>query len=152
MSTSPTRHGTEPTHDHHSAARVATSSPSRYGQQLVSHMARKIQAEWDDATSTGRLAFDLDGPVVGVVDLACETDTLVMALSATKEEQERLEQVVGSHLARFGYRSGLAVSWVRQDGSAGTTQGPLSEEDMERLHRRHQQRAADGAGRTATSG
>ncbi|AYD90530.1 DUF2218 domain-containing protein [Actinomyces sp. 2119] len=137
MSTSPPHHSTDhPVLDHHSTARVATSSPSRYGRQLVDHMTRKIQAEWNDTTSTGRLAFDLDGPVTGVVDLTCEADTLVMALSAAKDEQERLEQVVGSHLARFGYRDGLAVSWTRQDGSAGTTQGPLSEEDVERLSRR----------------
>ena len=53
---------------------------------------------------------------------------------------EHLEFVVGIHLARFGYRDGLEIAWVRTDPQtgeevAGSTQGPLTAEDIER-HRR----------------
>ena len=39
--------------------------------------------------------------------------------------------MAGIHLARFGVRDSLAVSWRRTDGSEGTTQGPLTPEQLE---------------------
>ena len=55
---------------------------------------------------------------------------------------ERLEQVTGIHLARFGAKEGLVVSWIRQDGSPGTTQGPLTPEDLERMRAEREARQA----------
>ena len=58
-----------PAFEHRSVARVATDRPARYGRQLTSHMGRKITTTWDEASSTGSLSFNREGPVVGVVSL-----------------------------------------------------------------------------------
>lgn len=116
-----------------SVARVPTQRPTRYGKQLVSHMGRKITASWDERASTGALAFDREGRVTGVVELSCEPEALVLRLRTDDEHLAGLEQVVGIHLARFGAKEAMAVSWVRQDGTEGTTQGPLSPQDLERM-------------------
>ena len=44
---------------------------------------------------------------------------------------DRLEHVVGVHLARFGSKDSLTVAWKREDGTEGTVQGPFSEADMQ---------------------
>lgn len=136
--------------DHRSVARVGTDRPAYYGRRLVNHMKRKLEASWDEAASTGRLAFNREGPVAGVVDLACEDDALVLTLSASAQNLPHLEEVAGRHLARFGYEDGLVVSWTRQDDSAGTTQGPLTEEDLERMRREYEARAAQEGKPNAT--
>lgn len=127
--------GSSPTFDCRSVARVPTSRPARYGKQLASHMGRKITASWDEATSTGELQFNREGPVTGVVTLTCEAQTLVMDLRSTAEHLPRLEQVAGIHLARFGCKDQLVVSWVRADGQPGTTQGPLTAAEMAQMRR-----------------
>ncbi|CAM2866358.1 DUF2218 domain-containing protein [Actinomyces slackii] len=116
---------------HHSRARVPTDRPARYGKQLASHMGRKITTSWDEQTSTGTLIFDREGPVVGVVTMSCDDGALLLELSADEEHLASLEQIIGIHLARFGAREALAVTWTRPDGE-GSTQGPLSPEDLER--------------------
>ncbi|NDR53149.1 DUF2218 domain-containing protein [Actinomyces sp. 565] len=131
-----------PDFDSRSVARVATDKPADYGRRLVSHMSRKIDGEWNGADSTGHLVFNREGAVAGIVDLACEEGALVLTLSASAQELPRLEEVAGRHLARFGYEDGLAVSWKRQDGSDGTTQGPLTKEDLDRLRTEYEDRAA----------
>ncbi len=120
-----------PAFDRSSVARVATDRPDRYGRQLVAHMGRKITTAWDDASATGSLSFNREGPVTGVVELACDDGALVLTLRTTAENLDRLERVTGIHLARFGQRDRLAVVWIRDDGEPGTTQGPPSEEDIE---------------------
>ena len=115
-----------------SLARVATDRPARYGHQLVGHMGRKITASWDEETATGRLTMDRGGERTGVCDISCEDGALILRVEADEAHVERVEHVVGIHLARFGYKDALAVSWVREDGTPGTTQGPLSAEDMAR--------------------
>ena len=117
--------------DRRSVAHVVTDRPARYGRQLTSHMGRKITTTWDEASSTGSLSFNREGPVVGVVGLTCDDDALVLTLRTTAENLDRLERVTGIHLARFGQRDRLAVAWIRDDGEPGTAQGPLSEEDIE---------------------
>ena len=42
----------------------------------------------------------------------------------------------------FGAKEGLVVSWIRQDGAAGTTQGPLTPEDLERMRAEREARQA----------
>ncbi len=133
--------------DRLSVARVATDRPARYGCQLVSHMSRKIEGAWDEASSTGWLSFTREGPSTGLVALSCDEGTLEMRLSTTGDHLERLEQITGIHLARFGQREGLAVSWVREDGTVGTTQGPLTAEDMERMRREREARQRDAGQR-----
>ena len=131
-----------PVFDRRSVARVATDRPDRYGRQLAAHMSRKITTAWDDASATGSLSFNREGPVTGVVELACDEGALVLALRTTEANLARLERVTGTHLARFGHKEGLAVSWVRDDGAPGTAQGPLSEEDMARTRAEREARRA----------
>ena len=125
-----------------STARVATDRPARYGKQLASHMGRKITTTWDEDSGTGSLEFNREGPTTGVVELSCHDDILQLDLAADDAHLERLEQVTGIHLARFGAKEGLVVSWIRQDGAAGTTQGPLTPEDLERMRTEREARQA----------
>ena len=112
-----------------STARVVTDRPARYGKQLAGHMGRKITAVWDEDSGTGSLEFNREGPTTGVVELSCDGEVLVLRLSAADEHLERLEEVVGIHLARFGARQGMVIRWERGDGTPGTTQGPVQPED-----------------------
>ena len=112
-----------------STARVVTDRPARYGKQLAGHMGRKITAVWDEDSGTGSLEFNREGPTTGVVELSCDGEVLVLRLSAADEHLERLEEVVGIHLARFGAKQGMVVRWERGDGTPGTTQGPVKPED-----------------------
>jgi len=90
-----------------SHAEVVTEDPGRYAKQLASHLGRKLAAE-EDGDST---VLRFDGgwcrltPAAGALLLHAEADSA--------EVLHRVEQVVGSHLERFGTRSELAVNWVR---------------------------------------
>ena len=126
--------------DRTSKARVATDKPARYGHQLVSHMGRTIETTWDQDTASGWLSFTREGPNIGVVEISCADSVLELCLSTTDEHLARLEHVTGIHLARFGQRDGLAVTWTRDDGTPGTVQGPLTLEDMERMRREREAR------------
>ena len=132
----------QPVFSRRSTDRVRTDRPSRYGKQLASHMGRKITTTWDEASQTGSLTFDREGTITGVVELSCHDDILQLDLAADDAHLERLEQVTGIHLARFGAKEGLVVSWLRQDGAAGTTQGPLTPEDLERMRAEREARQA----------
>lgn len=129
-----------------STATVPTARPTRYGKQLVTHMAHKITGAWDEASSTGYLLFDREGPAAGRVDVSCSPDSLLLRLASTSERAQHLEHVVGIHLARFGARDSLAVSWQRIDGGEGTHQGPLTLEEVEAHARARKaaRRAPDG--------
>ena len=128
--------------DRSSVARVATDRPARYGKQLASHMSHKITTSWDPGTAVGELVFDRSGVTTGVVDLSVEDGALVLTLRTTEDSLERLEYVAGIHLARFGVDDQLAVSWVRDDGSTGTSQGPLSPEELAELRAKREARLA----------
>ena len=132
----------QPVFSRHSTARVSTDRPSRYGKQLASHMGRKITTTWDEAAQTGSLSFDREGAVTGVVEISCHDGILQLDLAADDAHLERLEQVTGIHLARFGAKESLVVSWIRQDRSPGTTQGPLTPEDLERMRAEREARQA----------
>ena len=132
----------QPVFSRRSTARVSTDRPSRYGKQLASHMGRKITTTWDEASQTGSLTFDREGAATGVVRLSCHDGVLQLDLAAEDEHLERLEQVTGIHLARFGAKEGIVVSWIRQDGTPGTTQGPLTPEDLERMRAEREARQA----------
>ena len=99
----------QPGFSRRSTARVSTDRPSRYGKQLASHMGRKITGTWDEASQTGSLIFNRDGAATGVVELSCHDDILQLDLAADDAHLERLEQVTGIHLARFGAKEGLVV-------------------------------------------
>ena len=114
-----------------SVATVPTERAARYGKQLVSHMAHKITGSWDEEAGSGYLLFDREGPVLGRFDVVASASDLRLELRTEPERADRLEFIVGIHLARFGARDSLAISWERTDGSEGTTQGPLTPEEVE---------------------
>ena len=123
-----------------SVANVPTERAPRYGHQLASHMGRKIDTQWDEDSARGMLIFTREGMPGGECAITCTDQHLRLELKTSPEAVEHLEFVVGIHLARFGYRDGLEIAWVRTDPQtgeevAGSTQGPLTAEDIER-HRR----------------
>ena len=127
-----------------SVATVPTERAARYGKQLVSHMGHKITGSWDEEAGSGYLLFDREGPVLGRFDVIASASDLRLELRTTPERAEHLEHVAGIHLARFGARDSLAISWERTDGSEGTTQGPLTPEEVE-AHTRAKKAAREAA-------
>ena len=133
-----------------SVATVPTERAARYGKQLVSHMAHKITGSWDEEAGSGYLLFDREGPVLGRFDVIASASDLRLELRTEPERADRLEFIVGIHLARFGARDSLAISWERTDGSEGTTQGPLTPEEVE-AHARAKKAAREAAAREAAA-
>ena len=127
-----------------STASVSTERAARYGKQLVSHMGHKITGSWDEEAGNGYLLFDREGPVLGRFDVIASASDLRLELRTEPERADRLEFIVGIHLARFGARDSLAISWERTDGSEGTTQGPLTPEEVE-AHARAKKAAREAA-------
>jgi len=127
-----------------SVATVPTERAARYGKQLVSHMGHKITGSWDEEAGNGYLLFDREGPVLGRFDVIASASDLRLELRTEPERADRLEFIVGIHLARFGARDSLAISWERTDGSEGTTQGPLTPEEVE-AHARAKKAAREAA-------
>ena len=125
-------------------ASVSTERAARYGKQLVSHMGHKITGSWDEEAGSGYLLFDREGPVLGRFDVIASASDLRLELRTTPERADRLEFIVGIHLARFGARDSLAISWERADGSEGATQGPLTPEEVE-AHARAKKAAREAA-------
>ena len=86
-------------------AAVITATPARYAKQLASHFGRRCEVV-EEAEGV-RILFG-DGDCL----VQPREDTLDLRVSApTQPEVERLSQVVGSHLERFGQRNELQVSW-----------------------------------------
>ena len=131
-----------------SVATVPTERSARYGKQLVSHMAHKITGSWDEEADSGYLLFDREGPVLGRFDVIASASDLRLELRTEPERADRLEFIVGIHLARFGARDSLAISWERTDGSEGSTQGPLTPEEVE-ARARAKKAAREAAAREA---
>lgn len=127
-----------------STASVPTQRAARYGKQLVSHMAHKITGFWDEDAGSGYLLFDREGPVLGRFDVIASPSVLRLELRTTPERAAHLEHVAGIHLARFGARDGLTIAWRRSDGSAGSTQGPLTPDEVEAHARERAKRKAAG--------
>ena len=127
-----------------STANVPTQRAARYGKQLVTHMAHKVTGEWNESSDSGYLLFDREDPAVGRFDVSAMPSALVLELRTTPERAAHLEHVAGIHLARFGARDGLTIAWRRSDGSAGSTQGPLTPDEVEAHARERAKRKAAG--------
>ena len=140
-----------------SVATIPSERAARYGKQLVSHMGHKITGFWDEEASSGYLLFGREGPVLGRFDVVASASNLRLELRTEPERADRLEFIVGIHLARFGagnasvatIRDSLAISWERTDGSDGSTQGPLTPEEVE-ARARAKKAAREAAAREAT--
>ena len=86
-------------------AAVATEAPARYAKQLASHFGRRCEVV-EEADGV-RIVFG-DGdclvrPGDGVLHLQVS--------APSPPEVDRLTDVVGSHLERFGQRNELHVNW-----------------------------------------
>ncbi len=100
-----------------STAIVRTDRAARYGKQLVAHLSRRSAGEWDEQAGTGWIDFGETR-----AELSAGTEALDIRLSAAPDAVDRMEDVVGRHLVRFGSRDELTVQWVRADGTPGTRQ------------------------------
>lgn len=92
-------------HDCTSRAQVSTDKPVPYMRQLCKHFGHRTDAAFDD--DSGQIQFGF-----GRCDLRAYERTLELVASATDaDSRRRVEEVIGSHLERFGSRDGLTVSW-----------------------------------------
>jgi hypothetical protein len=92
-------------------ADVITDAPDRYAKQLISHLGRKLTFSTDGATSR----FTLDEAGGGI-----EVRNGVVRLTAHAPDiagLDRVMDVLGRHLERFGARAGLQVAWTGGPGS-----------------------------------
>ncbi|MDF5753283.1 DUF2218 domain-containing protein [Spongiactinospora sp. TRM90649] len=90
-----------------STANVTTDRPERYLKQLCSHLGRKIQA--DHTETEGLLTF-----AYGQCELTAHPGSLALRAAApTPDDLDKVEDVVARHLARFGDRDELTVTWTR---------------------------------------
>ena len=80
------------------------------------------------APCSGSLTFSRDGQTTGAAELTSEPGFLILTLHSNDDHLERLEDVIGRHLVRFGSKDELTVSWVRDDGQPGSTQRPSDED------------------------
>ena len=89
-------------------ADVSTDAPARYAKQLASHLGRRV--EW---TTEGDVSTAAIGGGTGTVEVGDGVLTL-RAEAPDRESLERVQDVLGRHLERFGQRNELSVSWTSQ--------------------------------------
>lgn len=102
-----------------SEATVVTERAARYGKQLVNHLSRKSGGEWDEEKTGGWIQL---GEHRKVKVQALGDSLSLQAEAPDLESLEKVEEVVGSHLVRFGDRDDLVVEWKRNDATDGTVQ------------------------------
>lgn len=91
-------------------ALVATDRPGRYAKQLASHLGHKISVT--DLENGYRLLFNRDGQFGGYALLVPGEGVLEMsAFAPSAEGVDRLADVLGRHLVRFGERDELVVEF-----------------------------------------
>jgi len=89
-----------------STARVATDRAERYRKQLASHFGSKMEVAEEPAGTVLKWGFG------GTTTLVVEADALVMLAAADDAETlDRVKDVTGRHLERFGDKDGLVVTW-----------------------------------------
>jgi uncharacterized protein len=89
-------------------ADVATDAPARYAKQLVSHLGRRVEWTTDGAVSSAGIAGG-----TGVVEVG-DGVLHLRAEAPDAETLERVQDVLGRHLERFGQRNELVVSWAEE--------------------------------------
>lgn len=91
-----------------SRAVVRVDRPSPYLKQLCKHFRHRHEVSFTD--TEGTLTFPY-----GSCELTAGEGTLTMVTAAADADGlARLEEVVGSHLERFGRRDSLSVTWTRE--------------------------------------
>jgi uncharacterized protein len=87
-------------------ADVRTDVPERYAKQLVSHLGHRVEFTTEGTTSTAQI-----GSGVATVEVGDGVLTL-LAAGPDAESLDRVRDVLGRHLERFGQREGLSVVWT----------------------------------------
>ena len=109
-----------------SSATVITDRPGRYGKQLAAHLGRRVSSSWDEDTGTGDVTLPF-----GRAELTTQQGALYLFVQGSPDAEpdlqgtaglDRLEDVVGRHLVRFGAKDELVVQWQRSDGTPGSRQ------------------------------
>ena len=95
-------------------ADVPTDAPERYAKQLVSHLGRRVEWTTDGPVSTATIAGG-----TGVVEVGDGVLTL-RAQAPDTEALERVQDVLGRHLERFGQRNELVVTWAEDRRTSRT--------------------------------
>ena len=93
-------------------ADVLTDAPERYAKQLLSHLGRRTEWTTEGSTSTAPIAGG-----TGVIEVGDGVIRL-RAEAPDTETLDRVRDVLGRHLERFGRRNELSVVWTA-DRSAG---------------------------------
>ena len=89
-----------------STSRVATDRGERYRKQLASHFGNKITVADSPAGTVLHWGFG------GTTTLTVEDGALLLTAAADDEQTlDRVKDVTGRHLERFGERYGLIVTW-----------------------------------------
>ena len=89
-----------------STSRVATERGERYRKQLASHFGNRVEVVQESAGNVLKWGFG------GTTTLTVEPDALVMRADAEDTETlDRVKDVTGRHLERFGEKDGLVVTW-----------------------------------------
>ena len=89
-----------------SKARVETDRGERYRKQLASHFGNRIEVTESPAGTV--LTWGFGGTTTPTV----EPGALVMRAAADDTETlDRVKDVTGRHLERFGEKDGLVVTW-----------------------------------------
>jgi len=93
------------------SAVVKTATPQRFAKQLASHLGRRSEVLEEPGGTRLKLAG-------GECLLRPEGESLELLASApSAADLDRVTQVVGSHLERFGQRNELRVEWQRQEAA-----------------------------------
>jgi hypothetical protein len=87
-------------------ADVRTDVPERYAKQLVSHLGRRTEWTTEGPTSTADIAGGRGAVEVG------EGILTLRATAPDPETLDRVQDVLGRHLERFGQRNELVVVWT----------------------------------------
>lgn len=87
-------------------AEVSTGKARRYMKALCNHFDRKAKASYNDVN--GQIEFSF-----GNCTLQAADNRLFITASAENSKQlERTQQVIASHLVKFGQKDELHVNWV----------------------------------------
>lgn len=97
----------EPVAAYASEAFVATEAAPRYLKQLVSHLGRRLTVTEEGAS----MRFELS-ELGRCLATPSETGLRLQAQAVSAEGLERVQDVVGRHLERFGQRHELDVRWT----------------------------------------
>lgn len=118
-----------------SSALIPTDDARSVGRDLTSRLPDTLSATWDEDAGSGFIHFDEGGPTARLLarpeglEVSVEVDEGVQGENsegvASEAELEEAEELVGSHLARLWSSEGLVVSWAHEDGTPGSSQGPV---------------------------